>query len=72
MKNNNLSGKWNLSKKWPYIRDMKNPYTQIKDYSESLDTNTHSFLSRLITISVLIAGNLVVCLLILLVYLVLR
>ncbi|MBC8053467.1 MAG: hypothetical protein H7Y13_10425 [Sphingobacteriaceae bacterium] len=71
MKNNNLTGKWNLSKKWTYIRDMKkNPYAQLKDYTESLSQNPHTFLSRMVVVSVLIFGNLIVCLLFLLIYLV--
>lgn len=74
MKNNNLlSGKWNLSKKWTYIREMKkNPYTQLKDYTELLNQSSNTFLSRVIVVSVLIFGNLLVCLLFLLIYIVLR
>lgn len=70
---NNPPGKWNLTKKWPYKRDMKKtPYSQLKDYTESLNQSSNTFLSRVVVVSVLVFGNLIVCLLFLLIYLVLK
>lgn len=67
---NNISEKWNLSKRWPYIRDMKN--TSLKDNISSISQSSNSFLSRVITVSVMVAGNLLVCLLFLWLYLIVR
>jgi len=70
---NNPSEKWNLSKKWPYKWDVKkNSYSNIKEYTQSLNQSGSSFLSKVIVVSVLVFSNLLVGLLFFLIYLVLR
>jgi hypothetical protein len=72
MRNNISSDKWNLSKKWTYIRDMKKGPSSIKEYTQSLSQSGNTFLSKLIVVSVLVFSNLLVGLLFLLIYFVLR
>ena len=73
MANNIFTEKWNLSRKWPYIRDMrKSASTELKEFSGVLDQNANGFFSKIITVSVLIFANLMVGLVFLLMYVLLK